>query len=155
MELVKKVARASIPDREWVEIEIFLDASSTIQDVSFRAFGCHHLIEASTQFVRNAKKTKLTELRWVGTADRWAGLNHWDLLIEEAVLKLKGEFQLPIAEEELCHCRKIPTAKVDNAIVLGAQTPEKVRAWTSASSGCGTCRPNVEKLISYRTGKVS
>jgi bacterioferritin-associated ferredoxin len=148
MELEKRSARASIPDREWIELEIQIDSNSIVQEATFRAFGCHHLLESSAKFVKGAKKTKLNELHW-------DGLNHWDILIEEVILKLKGEFQLPITEEELCHCRKIPTAKVDNAIVLGAQTPEKVRAWTSASSGCGTCRPNVEKIISYRTGKVS
>jgi bacterioferritin-associated ferredoxin len=148
MGTLKKTARAEIPDREWIELEANIDESGVIQSVSFRAWGCHHLIETGAEAVKQFTNANLKDLKWDGS-------DHWNLLLSEVILRLQDQFTLPIADDELCHCRKIPTQKVDNAIVLGAQTPEKVRAWTSASSGCGTCRPNVEKLISYRLKKSS
>lgn len=148
MALTKKRARAEIPDREWIEVEADLDESGVIQALTYKAWGCHHLLETGALASKKFLKMNLKDLNWEGNS-------HWDLLMGEVVLRLQNRFTLPISDEELCHCRKIPTLKVDHAIVLGAQTPEKVRAWTSASSGCGTCRPNVEKLISYRLKKTS
>ncbi len=142
-----KVARAEIPEREWVQLKAEIQGGK-VQSMTFSAFGCHNLLDAATAFTKLAPSQELEALDWEGAS-------HWDLLIREAILKLQGRFDFPYKEEELCHCRKVPAAKVDNAIVLGAQTPEKVRAWTTASSGCGTCRPNVETLISFRLRKSS
>jgi len=148
MGLTKKTARAELPGREWIELEVNIDEVGVIQSLSFKALGCHNLVEVGGKAVKQFIKANLKDLKWNGS-------DHWDLLLNEVFLRLQDNFALPITDEELCHCRKIHTQKVDNAIVLGAQTPEKVRAWTSASSGCGTCRPNVEKLISYRLLKGS
>jgi bacterioferritin-associated ferredoxin len=138
-----KKARAEIPEREWLELHVQLDSDHVVKKCHFLAWGCHNLLAAAEKACMQMEKNKLSEIHWEGTA-------HWDLLIKEALLRLRDEFKLPLDEDELCHCRKIPGLKVDNAIVLGAHTPERVRAWTTASSGCGTCRPNVEKIISYR-----
>lgn len=81
------------------------------------------------------------------------GTDHHDLLIREFILKAKGEWRLPYPHEELCHCRMIPARVVDQAIVAGAHTPEAVTRATSASSACGTCRPDVEKLLAYRLSR--
>lgn len=69
-----------------------------------------------------------------------------DLLLKELVLRIKGEW--PDGEGvELCHCRNIPQKIVERAILLGADTVEKVRQRTSANTGCGTCLPEVERLL--------
>lgn len=81
------------------------------------------------------------------------GLSHSELLLKELILKLKNQWAYPYTDDELCHCRIIKTEIVDQAILAGAHTPEAVSLWTSASTACGTCRPNVEKMISYRLGK--
>lgn len=82
------------------------------------------------------------------------GLGHADLLMREAILKAKGEWQFPYDEEELCHCRVVPTAKVDAAIISGCRTVRAVARETSAGTSCGSCRPNTEAIIAFRCGRV-
>jgi len=79
--------------------------------------------------------------------------DHSSLLLKEMILKLRGEWEFPYAEDELCHCRTVPAHTVDQAIIAGAHTPEMVTRLTSASTACGTCRPEVQKIINYRLGK--
>lgn len=79
--------------------------------------------------------------------------DHSSLLLRELILKLRGEWHYPYGEDELCHCRSIPTQTVDQAIIAGAHTPEIVTRQTSASTACGTCRPNVQRIIDFRLGK--
>lgn len=76
------------------------------------------------------------------------------LCLREAILKLKGEWDYPYKDEELCHCRAVLTSVVDLAVCLGAHTPRKVSEQTSASTACGTCRPDVEAIIKFRLGKI-
>jgi len=86
---------------------------------------------------------------------KWAeptGSAHEDLLIIELIRKAKGQWTLPYQEEELCHCRSVPTSIVEQAIIAGAHTCKSVSAQTSASTACGTCRPDVQKIIDYRLG---
>lgn len=71
------------------------------------------------------------------------------VLLREVILRARGEWNPPYEEEELCHCRAIPLKKVEDAIRAGAHTSEKVSRWTSASTACGTCRPDVEALLKY------
>lgn len=138
------MARAEIEHREWLELTIELDETGVIQQSSFHAWGCHNLLNAASEASQQLTKNKIDALK------PRAGREHWDLLVNEAFLKLQSAFEFPLKDLELCHCRKVLAKKVDEAIVLGAHTPEKVRAWTSASSGCGTCRPEIEKLLSFR-----
>jgi bacterioferritin-associated ferredoxin len=81
------------------------------------------------------------------------GTDHGSLLLAEMILKLRGEWNFPYMDEELCHCRSIATQTVDQAIIAGAHSPEVVTRQTSASTACGTCRPTVQKIIDYRTGR--
>jgi len=142
-----KTARAELAHREWVEFTLDVTPEGVVHSVQWRAWGCHDLLAAAQEASTRVMGRPVSELAWSGSC-------HWDLLIQEAWSRLKGDFKLPIDDPETCHCRKIPTTRVDEAIVLGAHTPEKVTAWTSASSGCGTCRPDVEKLIAYRLKKA-
>ncbi len=70
-----------------------------------------------------------------------------DLLLKELSLRLQDKWPLANDEPELCHCRKIPQRNVERAVVLGAHTVEQVRARTSANTGCGTCLPDVERVL--------
>ncbi|MGZ3769613.1 MAG: (2Fe-2S)-binding protein [Bdellovibrio sp.] len=79
--------------------------------------------------------------------------DHSSLLLKEMILKIRGQWQFPYAHEELCHCRSVSAFTVDQAIIAGAHTPEKVTLQTSASSACGTCRFEVNKIINYRLGR--
>ncbi|MCB0386481.1 MAG: (2Fe-2S)-binding protein, partial [Bdellovibrionales bacterium] len=75
------------------------------------------------------------------------------MLLREVILKAQGKWQYPYEHEELCHCRVVATSKVDAAILTGAHDPRDVSKQTSASTACGTCRPDVEAIIAYRLGK--
>ena len=76
--------------------------------------------------------------------------SHSDILIRELILKLKGEWNYPIQNEEVCHCRLVATQKVDKAITEGAHSIESVRRVTSANTACGTCQLDIEAMIRYR-----
>lgn len=83
------------------------------------------------------------------------GTDHSSLLVKEMILKLRGEWQFPYAHAEICHCRTVATHTVDQAIIAGAHSPEVVTRQTSASTACGTCRPEVQKIIDYRLERKS
>lgn len=76
--------------------------------------------------------------------------NHSTLLINEALLKIIGKWAYPYKDAELCHCRAIPLAKVDAAIVAGFHTVEEIAEQTSAGTACGSCRSDTQACISYR-----
>jgi bacterioferritin-associated ferredoxin len=81
------------------------------------------------------------------------GSGHAAILLREVILKAQGKWAFPYSAEELCHCRAVATARVDAAIVSGCHTMERIRATTSASTSCGTCRPDIEAILKYRLGK--
>ena len=73
-----------------------------------------------------------------------------ELMLREAILRVQGKWDFPFKEEETCHCRVVSTEKVNQAILVGAHTAREVSEMTSASTACGTCRPDVEAMIEYR-----
>lgn len=90
--------------------------------------------------------------------DSWPlplGATHPELLLKETLLKHQGRWVYPYLHEELCHCRAVLTKTVDQAIISGAHTCEKVSRMTSASTACGTCKPDVQSIIDYRLKRPS
>ncbi len=80
------------------------------------------------------------------------GQGHSELLIKELILKAKGLWQFPYEHAEICHCRAITTARVDQAILCGAHDLPSIRRATSANTACGTCHEDLTKIIQYRLG---
>lgn len=78
-----------------------------------------------------------------------------ELMLRELLLKARGEWVVPYSDDELCHCRSIPTKVVHQAIIAGAHRPEEVSRWTSASTACGTCRKDVVSLLKSQGLKVA
>jgi bacterioferritin-associated ferredoxin len=78
------------------------------------------------------------------------GTSHSEILLRELILKLRGEWNYPYKEVEVCHCRGVSCQVIDQAIVAGAHTTTSVSRQTNASTNCGTCRPDVQKMIEYR-----
>ncbi len=70
-----------------------------------------------------------------------------DLLINEFILKVKDQFALSYPHEELCHCRMVAGEKVYQAIKQGCTTVDEVARATLAGTGCGSCRPDTQKLL--------
>lgn len=124
-------------------IELDCDTQSTITFARLLAIGDEgFLLRASA--MRGLLKGRLDEIS-LPTGNSTA-----EMMFRELILTLRGLWQLPYDEVELCHCRAIPLEVVDQAILSGAHTSALVSRLTSASTACGTCRPNVEKLIAYR-----
>ncbi len=132
-----------IPGREELCLEIEVDASGQILSSSLIGLGDLHFLK-SLQIWRKNLVGALDELKMPD------GNSAFALMMREALLKIKGQWQNPFTDQELCHCRAVPLAKVEAAIFAGAHTPEKVSRWTSASTSCGTCRPDVEAILKYR-----
>jgi bacterioferritin-associated ferredoxin len=78
------------------------------------------------------------------------GQDHASLLVKELILKLNGNWQHVYTHEEVCHCRNVTLEAIEQALFLGAHTPEMISKWTSASTACGTCRSDVEKILAFR-----
>ena len=79
-----------------------------------------------------------------------SGTGHSEILLRELILKLRGEWAFPYKEAEVCHCRGVSCHTIDQAIVAGAHNTATVSRQTNASTNCGTCRPEVQKMIDYR-----
>ncbi len=133
--------------REELNIEIQADAQGVVQKAKVTGIGGPEFLQLLVKFRIEIIGQKISELK---TPE---GTNPEHLCFREAILKLKNEWNFPYQEEELCHCRAVATAIVDQAICMGAHTAKKVSRQTSASTACGTCRPNVEAIIKFRLGK--
>ncbi len=108
-----------------------------------RVKGCLPLLNALNSRVKNEG----------GDPALWRlpeGQNHVDMLMRELILKSQNQWAFPYNHEELCHCRNVNTSTIDEVVLLGAHQPEIVSQLTLASTACGTCRPDVEKVIQYR-----
>lgn len=120
------------------EIEIDTENSQHLKVV-----GCSEVLRlfktALQQFGSDLKKWQIP-----------TGHTHAEMILREVLLKQRGEWAFPYKDLELCHCRTIPTEVVDQAIVNGASTTDQVSRRTSASTACGTCRPDVQKILDYR-----
>jgi bacterioferritin-associated ferredoxin len=120
-------------------IEVNMDGESP--KVSFR--GCTELM-GLMQMMRKNFGINLSQ---------WPipkGVSHSEILLRELILRLRGEWRYPQGEAEVCHCRNIACLTIDQAIIAGAHSTEIVSRQTSASTACGTCRPQVQKMIDYR-----
>ena len=117
-----------------------------LSEIDLRVVGCPELLEMAVQWRANL----------VGSMDRLQPPQentHAAMMFRELVQRLKGEWEYPYVEEELCHCRQVPTQVVDEAVIMGAESVVEIARTTSAGTGCGTCRPDIEKIIGYRRVK--
>lgn len=132
--------RAELKGRDLIEIQTADTATGKTQ---IKAMGCTELLSLirkhQVQFGKDPQHWPLP-----------SGHTHSELLLKEVLLKARGQWVYPYQHEELCHCRSVTTEKVDQAIVAGAHRPEVVSRQTGASTSCGTCRPDVQKIIDFR-----
>lgn len=140
-----KTSEVKWPGREELTIEVQLDSNQVIQNGTIRVIGSSKLIELAKTY-RPLLKGDLKSIPLPQGTDRET------MCFREALLKLRGEWNFPYQDEEICHCRAVPTEIVDQAICSGAHSPQKVSRMTSASTACGTCRPDVAAIIKYRIG---
>jgi bacterioferritin-associated ferredoxin len=134
-----------ISGRDQIELVLDVDAG-IIKTAQVKAIGCHSLLEE----VDRLRKRLSGELELVTLPET---NDHAAMLVREVLLKAKSQWDFPYKEVELCHCRAVPTSKVDEAIVTGAHRVEDVGEITSAGTACGSCRPDTQKIIDFRLCK--
>lgn len=132
-----------IPGREELNLELDTDGAGYIHSAKVSAVGNWTFLKLVQELRKNLHGD-------IASVPRPIGNSTGSLLIREALLRARGLWSPPYVDEETCHCRSVATSIVDLAIVSGAHTPRQVSAETSASTACGTCRPNVEAMITYR-----
>ena len=137
------VAEAGVRGQDRAQVSLEMNSDIILQ-AKVSAVGCLAFLQAVEQ-LRNALRGPLALVRWSPSNNR-----HVDLLMNEIVLRLQQKWNAPHCETELCHCRRIPRAKVDEAIICGAKSAAEVALLTSAGTGCGSCRPRTEDIIAYR-----
>lgn len=133
--------RAELKGRDLIELE-FPEKESSAKP-RLKAIGCTELLSLIRRF----------QVQFGKDPNSWPlpkGSSHSELLLKEVLMKSRGLWDFPYKDAELCHCRSVPTENVDQAIVAGAHRPEVVSRQTSASTACGTCRPDVQKIIDFR-----
>jgi bacterioferritin-associated ferredoxin len=138
--------KAELLGRDVIEIECEQLDPAHVKRVSF--VGCYEMMEMMQKMRRHfgldVNQWPLPEAH-----------DHGSLLLKEVILKLRGQWNYPYEAAELCHCRSVATETVDQAIIAGAHTTEAISRQTSASTSCGTCRPDVQKIIDFRLTKKS
>ncbi len=143
----KKQIKIAISQRDSIDLNYSSDGEM-VKDFSYQVIGCKDFVDqveaTFKDFSGNISDLALPE-----------GDSHSDILIRELILKIKADWNFPYNDEELCHCRVIPTEVVDQAIISGAHSVKAVNRITSAGTGCGTCRKDIEALINHRLAKTS
>ncbi|MCB0391028.1 MAG: (2Fe-2S)-binding protein, partial [Bdellovibrionales bacterium] len=131
--------KKKIPGREELSLELSLDGDGNIKNFHLKAVG-------SLAFLRLIEKYRKLFAGPLTNVHEPEETNTGALLLREAILTAKGQWLPPYKELQLCHCRSIPTEKVMESILIGANTTEKVSRMTSASTACGTCMPDVQAI---------
>ena len=131
--------RVQIQNRDWAE------ASQNSKDSPWQieAFGCFDFLVKVKSLREQLKNKKVSELNLLEDRD------HSSLLLNELILKMQNRFVLPYQEEELCHCRHIPTSNVQNALLAGNLSLKAIGQICGAGVSCGSCKPDIEALIAY------
>jgi NAD(P)H-nitrite reductase large subunit len=128
--------RISLENRDEIQFEIQENGTYTLQ-----VKGCWDLLQQA----KTLRAHKTIEEIPVPT-----GNDHVSMMLREALLRAKNKWALPYQDEELCHCRFVPTKKVEQAIVAGAHDLASVGRACSAGITCGSCKPDIEALLEYR-----
>ena len=122
---------------------IEIDWAANAERPRMRVFGCSELLELVTRY---KAKFGLDLRKWRDPQ----GNSHSEILLREALMRLRSEWQFPYEHSELCHCRAVSTESVDQSIVGGAHRVEEVQCRTGAGTACGVCQSEIEKIIHYR-----
>lgn len=116
---------------------------TNLNPFTMKVIGCELLFQKLAQ-LKKQEGSEPSQWKLLSARD------HASLLINELILKLRGDWKHPYSHEEVCHCRTVSLETVEQAILNGAHTAEMVSKWTMASTACGTCRPEVEKILQFR-----
>lgn len=147
---IKKTVTVEHLGRDRAELELAMDGAN-VKSMAIKASGCRAFLQALATW-KNAVMAEKAGARTTEVLRTHAPKNekHEAILIRELADRALDRFELPYKDEELCHCRAVPTAIVDRAIVAGCHTVAAVARMTSAGTSCGTCKPDTESIIRHR-----
>lgn len=143
----KTLSHIKIQGRDELTLLGATDASGKTLDLQIKAIGCLPLLSFVQKWRDQLAGKELA------AAPVPHGPSHPEMLVRELIRQAQGHWHPPYTDEEICHCRLVPTNVVIDAIRAGAQTNAEVSAMTSATTACGTCGPDVRRLIDYFRGK--
>jgi NAD(P)H-nitrite reductase large subunit len=146
--MAQKILKTSLKAGDELELRLELSQDGRITGAKLTGIGGPAMLKLLAEWKGRIEG----ELKAVALPEGQTGP---ELMLKELILKARGEWTFPYEDPELCHCRAIPTAIVDQAIISGAHQPEIVSRWTSASTSCGTCRRDVISILNYRLNRRS
>ena len=106
-----------------------------------QAQGCEEIL-STLRNLRREQGEKISE--WVIEKPSC----HSEFLVKKLVYLVRG-IAAPYSHEEICHCRKVLTGQIEEAIFNGALDVETLKRLTTAGTSCGTCSPDLEDLIAF------
>ena len=147
----------------WIKVDKLTD---TIEECKWQTFGCASAI-ASTSILSVMVTEKggmsLDDAMKITPQDitsRLSGLPdrkiHCSVLGDKALRaaindyfrKSKQEHRIIKEKSEIiCRCLDVTNHEIEEAVLEGKKTFEEVQKKTKAGTGCGACRPRIERLI--------
>jgi len=131
-----------IEGQDQLELTLTLEGERILSS-QFMVLGCPEFLTACREFKLQLKGD-------LKTVPLPKGSSHSSMLLREALLRLRGDWECPYQEQELCHCRAVPLNVVDRAVVGGAHDVASVSRRTSAGTSCGSCQPDILRVINWR-----
>ncbi|MFC1655415.1 iron-sulfur cluster assembly scaffold protein [Patescibacteria group bacterium] len=147
----------------WIKVDKMTD---TIEECKWQTFGCASAI-ASTSVLSEMVTEKggmslddAMELRPQDIVDRLSGLPdkkiHCSVLGDKALRAAINDYFRSSGQEDrckkeekkvICRCLDVTNLEIEDAVLEGKQTFEDVQKKTKCGTGCGACKPRVERLI--------
>jgi nitrogen fixation NifU-like protein len=147
----------------WIKVD---KKSDTIKECKWRTFGCASAI-ASTSILSvmatekgGMKLDDALKIRPQDIVARLSGLPdkkiHCSVLGDKALraavndyFKKSGQKERIIKDKAniICRCINITDHDIEEAVLDGKKTFEKVQETTKCSTGCNLCRPRIESMI--------
>lgn len=152
-------ARGSVEGRKPGEVlTVYLKvAGDTIVDASFTNSGDRMEdpgASALTEVVKGMKVEQAVALDLMTVAEKLESQANPGVAVvahdalRDALCSLRGE-PAPEPGRLICHCFHVPEERIRRYVRMKRlATVDDVRSWTRANSGCRSCRPDIEQILS-------
>jgi len=61
----------------------------------------------------------------------------------------------PVLGRLVCSCNNVGSGNIENKIASGCTTLSQISAATGAGTGCGSCRPEVKKILEKKLQEMN
>lgn len=144
----------------WIKVDPITD---TIKECKWRTFGCASAIASTSilsEMVIGMELDKAFQITPQDIVARLSGLPdnkiHCSVLGDKAIRaaindyfrKSKQDYRIVKDEAKVvCECLNVTDHEIEDAVLEGKHTFEEVQKVTKCGTGCGACKPRIEKLI--------